>query len=302
MQPDTDLDAVELSRSALRTSRRVTQDDSTLLRSGNFESTDDSTLEVPTPLTDAEEQPVRVLHVDDDPGIADITSTFLERINDEFEVTTETSVVAALDRLDGDIDCIISDYEMPNTDGLEFLEIVREQYPDLPFILFTGKGSEEIASEAIAAGVTDYMQKGSGTDQYEVLSNRVENAVEQYRTQQQFWDALSWYQRLVEQGVAGVFVVQDGELVYVNRKFAEIFGYCAAELVGESPLALVTAEDRDETLERLDGCDHGTFQHRFTGRGQDGERLDLEIHGRATAYDGEPAVTGILRQVDGGDG
>jgi DNA-binding NtrC family response regulator len=54
---------------------------------------------------------------------------------------------------------------MPGVDGLEFLASVREEYPDLPFILFTGKGSEEIASEAISRGVTDYLQKETGTDQ-----------------------------------------------------------------------------------------------------------------------------------------
>ncbi len=66
---------------------------------------------------------------------------------------------------------------MPGIDGLEFLQAVRERYPDLPFILFTGEGSETVASDAIAAGVTDYLQKGSGTEQYELLANRIRNAV-----------------------------------------------------------------------------------------------------------------------------
>ncbi|MFB6311944.1 MAG: PAS domain S-box protein, partial [Salinirussus sp.] len=66
-------------------------------------------------------------------------------------------------------------------DGLEFLETVRDEHPELPFILFTGQGSEEVASDAITAGATDYLQKGSGTDQYELLANRIVNAVEKYR-------------------------------------------------------------------------------------------------------------------------
>ena len=72
---------------------------------------------------------------------------------------------------------------MPAKNGIGFLEEVRETDPDLPFILFTGKGSEEVAGDAIAAGATDYLQKGSGTDQYTVLANRIQNAVEQYRSQ-----------------------------------------------------------------------------------------------------------------------
>jgi PAS domain S-box-containing protein len=292
-----------IPRGALRTSRRAGQEHSTFVRSGNFGSTEERTLEVPTPLADIKDHdPVRVLHVDDNPGITDVTATFLERINDDFEVTTTTTVVEALDLLgEEDFDCVISDYQMPRTDGLEFLELVRERYPDLPFVLFTGKGSEEIASEAIAAGVTDYMQKGGGTDQYEVLSNRVENAVDQYRTQQQFWDALSWYQRLVEQGVAGVFVVQDRELAYVNRKFADIFGYGQEELLGESPLVLVADAEHDAVVDVLsdlpERCDD-TFRGSFTGRRKDGRTLRVEVHGGVTDYGGEPATTGIVRDVD----
>ncbi|MFB6149445.1 MAG: PAS domain S-box protein, partial [Halobacteriales archaeon] len=59
---------------------------------------------------------------------------------------------------------------------------------DLPFLLFTGKGSEEVASDAITAGATDYLQKGSGTEQYELLANRVVNAVDQYRSKRRAAD------------------------------------------------------------------------------------------------------------------
>jgi len=293
----------KIPRSALRTSRRSARGRSTLVRSENFGSTEERTLKVPTPLAGVtEREPVRVLHVDDDPEIVNVTTTFLERINDNFEVTATTAVVEALDLLEsGEFDCVISDYQMPRTDGLEFLELIRDRYPDLPFVLFTGKGSEEIAGEAIAAGVTDYMQKGGGADQYEVLSNRVENAVDQYRTQQQFWDALSWYQRLVEQGVAGVFVVQDRKLAYVNRKCADIFGYEQEELVGESPLVLVADAEDDRTRKLLSGlperCD-GTFRESFGAVRKDGEAVSVEVHGGATNYGGEPAITGIVRSVD----
>ena len=135
-------------------------------------------------------QTVHILHVDDDPGIRDLTETLLARESEDepFEVAVETAggAGAGLDRLDcvdGEVDCVVSDYDMPRTDGLELLEAVRADHPDLPFILFTGKGSEEIASDAISAGVTDYLQKG-GAEQYGVLLNRVRNAVRQYWTEQ----------------------------------------------------------------------------------------------------------------------
>ncbi|MFB6308612.1 MAG: PAS domain S-box protein [Haloarculaceae archaeon] len=128
---------------------------------------------------------VRVLHVDDDPDFVDLTATHLQREDDRIDVVTENDPEDALDRVaDDDIDCIVSDYDMPGMDGLAFLRAVREDDPDLPFILFTGKGGEEVASEAIAAGATDYLQKKSGTEQYELLAARIVNAVTQYRSQQ----------------------------------------------------------------------------------------------------------------------
>jgi PAS domain S-box-containing protein len=124
---------------------------------------------------------IRVLHVDDDPEFADLTATLLEREDGRFSVGTAVGASEGLDCLDGDVDCVVSDYDMPGTDGVEFLRTVREDHPEVPFILFTGKGSEEIASEAISAGVTDYLQKGTSTEQYALLANRIANAVEQAR-------------------------------------------------------------------------------------------------------------------------
>jgi len=125
---------------------------------------------------------VRVLHVDDDREFAAMAGTFLERENDDFTVETAASASEGLARLDeAAFDCVVSDYDMPEMNGIEFLEAVRAAYPELPFILYTGKGSEEIASDAISSGVTDYLQKSGGTDQYTVLVNRISNAVEARR-------------------------------------------------------------------------------------------------------------------------
>jgi PAS domain S-box-containing protein len=127
---------------------------------------------------------VEILHVDDDPQFVDLTKTCLEREVEWFSVTTATSVEEGHEILDTqDIHCIVSDYDMPGSTGIEFLTQVRECHTDLPFILYTGKGSEEVASDAITAGVTDYLQKGSGTSQYTILANRIENAVAQRRAE-----------------------------------------------------------------------------------------------------------------------
>ena len=130
-------------------------------------------------------QEIQILHVDDDPSITDLAGTFLEREDDRFAVRTATSADDGLELInDRPPDCVVSDCDMPGLDGLDFLQAVREEYPNLPFILFTGKGSETVASDAIASGVTDYLQKGTGTEQYELLANRISNAVQAERDAQ----------------------------------------------------------------------------------------------------------------------
>jgi len=129
---------------------------------------------------------ITVLAVDDDSNFLALTANYLEQKDDRLAVVTETSVRDALDRLASErVDCVVSDYDLSDRDGIEFLGAVREEYGDLPFILFTSRGSEGIASEAISAGVTDYLQKGGSSDQYDLLSNRIVNSVVKARAQQQ---------------------------------------------------------------------------------------------------------------------
>ncbi|EMA22889.1 hybrid sensor histidine kinase/response regulator [Haloarcula amylolytica] len=174
---------------------------------------------------------MRILHVDDEPGFADMTATFLEREDDRLDVQAATSAAAGLEILtDTDIDCVVSDYDMPDRNGIQFLEAVREKYGSLPFILYTGKGSEEIASDAISAGVTDYLQKGSGTDQYAVLANRITNAVESQRVKRERNRQLD----AIETAQEGISILdEDGQFIFVNEAYADLYGYEPDEMVGE---------------------------------------------------------------------
>ncbi|PSP84174.1 hypothetical protein BRC83_06010 [Halobacteriales archaeon QS_1_68_17] len=125
---------------------------------------------------------IQVLHVDDDPELGRLTVEALEHHSDRLRVESATGAREGLAVLaNRDVDCVVSDYQMPEMDGLELLDAVRARDPELPFILFTGHGSEEIASEAISAGVTDYLQKETAFETYAVLANRIENAVSEYR-------------------------------------------------------------------------------------------------------------------------
>ncbi|MFC6864794.1 ATP-binding protein [Halomicroarcula sp. GCM10025817] len=128
----------------------------------------------------------QVLHVDDDRRFLDLSAEMLERHAGDLTVTTLADPLEVLDRLEtANVDCIVSDYNMAPLNGIDLLRRVREVDPDVPFILFTGKGSESVASEAISAGVTDYVQKSGDRETFEMLSNRIENAVDHARSERE---------------------------------------------------------------------------------------------------------------------
>ena len=234
-------------------------------------------------------RPITVLHVDDDPGITDLTAASLEREDERFEVETATGADEGLARLaEGGVDCIVSDYEMPGRDGIAFLQAVREEFPDLPFILYTGKGSEEIASEAISAGVTDYLQKETGATQYAVLANRVANAVERRRSRRALEASQERLSLFVEQSPLGVLEYDESfTIVGINPAGEEILGYDEADLVGHTWEALVTEESYDEVDRVTDELARGTGGWHSVDENvcADGERIVCEWHNRIVTDD-----------------
>ncbi|MFC6727050.1 PAS domain S-box protein [Natronoarchaeum mannanilyticum] len=228
-------------------------------------------------MTPPDSKSINILQIEDEHHFAKLVATRLEREDERFSVRTETDPYDALDVLyedDSAVDCIVSDYEMPDLDGLEVLDRVRETHSDLPFILFTGNGSEEIASDAISAGVTDYLQKETGTDQYRVLANRIQNAVEAYWTERYLNRGLE----AIETAQEGISILNDeGYIEYANTACADLFGYDREELLGQHWETLYQDEDVDHVYDTLlpaarDGQWHGTTS--FVRK--DGTQIDVE--------------------------
>ncbi|MDH5020694.1 hybrid sensor histidine kinase/response regulator [Halobacterium rubrum] len=233
---------------------------------------------------------VRVLHVDDEPGFAELAAEFLEREDDRIEVVTATSAADGLDVLaDEPVDCVVSDYDMPGRNGIEFLEAVRGDHPELPFVLFTGKGSEEVASDAFSAGATDYLQKEGGTDQYTLLANRVLNYVETAAAEAQRKRQLN----AIEAAQEGISILdEDGEFIYVNEAYTDLYGYDREEMLGEH-WELVYPDDEvsfgsDVVLSAVD--EHGSWGGESVGERADGTTF-VENHTVAATDAGELVCT-----------
>jgi PAS domain S-box-containing protein len=124
------------------------------------------------------DRPLEVLVVDDEPAILDISKEFLEGFHG-MKVTAAPGGPEAIKVLmDGRFDAVVSDYQMPVMDGLLLLKEIRAKDNDIPFILFTGRGREEVAMEALNNGADFYVQKGGDARaQYTELAHKVRKAV-----------------------------------------------------------------------------------------------------------------------------
>jgi DNA-binding NtrC family response regulator len=115
---------------------------------------------LPSEHTPAGEHLICILYVDDDPLLLTVSKTYLERRSDIFVKTASCVRDALLLLKTFDFDVILSDYQMPDIDGIEFLKILQQDGCAIPFILFTGKGTEEIIVEAINNGAAYHVRKG----------------------------------------------------------------------------------------------------------------------------------------------
>ncbi|WP_181686417.1 response regulator [Halorhabdus salina] len=122
--------------------------------------------------------PLVVLVVDDDPAVPDVAATYLEQRLDAVETIAETSPLTALDRVESDpsIDCLVSDYQMPEIDGLELHERVADRRPDLPFILFTATAMADLQRQVAGTGIVAFVQKDGSAETFDQLTAHVEQS------------------------------------------------------------------------------------------------------------------------------
>ena len=121
--------------------------------------------------------------MDDESDQLLLVKLLLKRNDPALHVVSASSPDEALHMLESQVfSCIVSDYVMPGMNGIELARIVRET-STIPLILYTGQGSEEVASAAFAAGIDDYLRKEIDPAHYEVLARRIRTAVEKNRAE-----------------------------------------------------------------------------------------------------------------------
>ena len=134
-----------------------------------------------------------------------------------------------------------------------------------------------------------------------VLFNSARDITERIRYEQQLVEAEAQFRGLVEQSIAGTYIIQDGKFAYANPRFAEIFGYGSPEeLIGRDALSVVAANDCGRVAEnlrrRIDG-EVASVNYDFTGLRKDGSTIDVGVDGARATHRSRPAVIGMIQDI-----
>ena len=204
--------------------------------------------------------PTEVLYVDSDADFAQLVERSLTRLDPTVSVTHVDSAAAAFAVIAGEdpsgatldedhpttteptVDCVVSAYALRDADAVSFLESFRRPYPDLPFVLFTGAGSESVASNAIAAGVSAYVPVRAGENNFELLAQRIWTVTQGYRAKRRAEATAAELRRAYHRtGEAVVAVNCDSTVLFGNETFLSEYDLDGDEVAGESLWQVVPA-------------------------------------------------------------
>lgn len=193
---------------------------------------------------------ITILLVDDQKVLLDITRLFLEKGGD-ISVDTALSAQEALVMLSQKkYDAIVSDYEMPEMDGIEFLKTIKKQGMEKPFIIFTGRSREEIVIEALNSGADFYLQKGTDPKvQFAELKNMIQQAVLRKRIEEALLQSETNYRTLVESTEDSIYMVdRKGRYLFMNTHHKKRLGIDRKSEVTMSYDDLHTPEESEHFL------------------------------------------------------
>lgn len=249
------------------------------------------------------------MYVDDEVNLLDVTRLFLKKIDANIDLDTAASAKDALEMIaeKKTYDAIISDYEMPEIDGIEFLKIIRKKYPFLPFIIFTGRGREEVVMEALNLGADFYIQKGSDVkSQFAELVHKLRIAV----TKNKYKNALNEYNERLSLILDSTNIgLLDYDCMKGNAFFSPnycmMLGYDPDEFHCnyESWKDLIHPDDRDDTIskiiENING-NTGTYEKEFRLKTNNGDYKWISGRGKVVErdQDGKPLrIVGVHTDI-----
>jgi len=117
---------------------------------------------------------IKVLHIDDCENDLELTKAALTSLSPDIEIEWAFSASEGLTKLRcNSFDCVISDLRMPEMDGLELLRVVRRKFNRIPFIMLTGEGDDQAATEAMRTGADEYYDKEGALEHFRKLLSSI---------------------------------------------------------------------------------------------------------------------------------
>jgi PAS domain S-box-containing protein len=234
---------------------------------------------------------IRVIHIDDDESQKTFVKIFLEG-DPSIKVTSVSDPQTVIELVQtGEYDCLISDYDMPGTDGISLSQRIRE-YSHIPIIIYTGKGSEEIAEKAFAVGIDDYIRKEMEPAHYQVLSKRIRHVVEQRRAEES-------YRSLFENASDAIYIHSlDGGLLDINDVACRRLEYPREEILKTSideKFSPVSGSSLNENINRVVKEGQSVFESKE--RARDGRVIPVEVSAKVIKYKGMDAILSFSRDI-----
>jgi len=245
---------------------------------------------------------IRVLHVDDETSLSKVVKQCLE-MQGGFQVDIASSVEEAMKKMKKETyDVIVSDYQMPDKDGLELLRELREKGNTIPFIIFTGKGREEVAINALNLGADQYLDK-SGDPQtvYCELAHGIRQAVEKKRAEGLLKESEALLRQITDNMLDMISLSDDkGIFKYVSPSHKRILGYETGDLLGKSIFEFMHPDDLNTVMEAIQTAkkNHSWGKMVFRCRHADGHYLWLECVGNFVFDENDQVIGAVLSARD----
>ncbi len=244
--------------------------------------------------------PLRILILEDVPMDAELVEYELERAQVPFvsrRVDTRNHFLQELDGFQPHV--ILSDYTLPQFDGMSALSLARERAPSIPFLIVTGSVNEETAVGCMKAGATDYLLKSNLAriaPAIEAALERERARAEKIRAESALSASERRFRSLVQNSSDLVTIVApDGSILYASDSAERIVGYSPTSLVGTTLMDYLAPDDAEQLralLQNGDGTLSGTGPLEFCLRRSDGTPVWLEAVGTNLLTD--PTIRGIV--------
>ncbi len=234
---------------------------------------------------------MELLYVDDEPSLLELGKEFLE-LQPDLHVTTQVDPVEALALLnDKHFDIIVSDYMMPGLTGLEFFKRLRITGINTPFILFTGKGREEVVMDAMRHGVDFYIKKGGDAQsQFAELVNAIRQCTARKEAEEALEHNSRRFRTMIE-NQSEIIAISDmyGNITFVSNSLKRILGYESEEFIGRNIAKFFVDPaqfDLRPRIGRPEMSSDMTFKMEAEMRHKDGSTRYMEMRGQLLKRDG----------------